>query len=403
MKVLRKTLAIPLVFLVFYILLELVFYVSACYQITNKLNYFEAINQQNIVFDPIRGFKFLPGDARTALIINNQLEYHSYFHINNEGVPSTQDYFFEKEPGMRRYIVFGDSFTQGYFLEKNWPERVSNKLSEVGIELYNFSVDGGGLYNWHNILFKEVLPHYDFDGIIIASFGNDLDRDFFVMNPDYTLGKMYGGYLPVIPVSIEDLNENYTLDVGAGLYHSDETIDAKLQQLTQKSFQLAPLQSYLLQFLRSRIQNIRLSWSTWKETNKFNEKFLSQPTQAYNDSLFIQRYGEQKYDMLSAIITTSKELNKEVILVNIPDKESICARTTNIQNEFLVDSSVHILTQELQYFAKQYDVAYFNGYRIFDDVPVNELPSYWFTYDGHWNQKGSDLFGEKFEEFLREN
>ena len=36
-----------------------------------------------------------------------------------------------------------------------------------------------------------------------------------------------------------------------------------------------------------------------------------------------------------------------------------------------------------------------------DSLKINEVQNYWFNEDGHWNQKGSDLFAEKFSNYIK--
>ena len=126
------------------------------------------------------------------------------------------------------------------------------------------------------------------------------------MNPDYENALMRGGYLNNPPSSLEDLPQNYTLDSGAGLYHPDEKIEEKLKQLEQKNFQVLPIKSYLFAFLKNRLKNIKSTWLVKNETNKFNEKFLKPEDNNYSVSKINERYGEEKYSMLSSLINISK-------------------------------------------------------------------------------------------------
>lgn len=356
--------------------------------------------RKNIQFDPVRGFRFLPGTARTVLIINNQLEYDTRITINNIGIPSKIDYFKKKNPNIFRYIVFGDSFTQGYFLDLNWPDNLNKQFKDKNIEFYNFAVDGGGLHNWYSIFFNEVLGNYDFDGIIIASFGNNLERGFYVMNPDYDNDIMRGGYIDSIPKSLNDLNQNYNLDKGVSLYKPEILIQEKLSSLQLKKFKLVPIRSYLFDFIIQRSQNLLSIYKINRATKRFESKYLAKPHGEYSFNEFINRYGEKKLKMLEEIIDTSKKLNKKIILCNIPDKESVTNLTTNIGNEFFDSSNYNILINEMMFLAENYDVKYFNGYEIFDNIPISKRNQYWFQKDGHWNQQGSDLYSDKFKKFI---
>src|SRR5690606_19137181 len=80
----------------------------------------------------------------------------------------------------------GDSFTDGYFLRKNWVDQVNEmyRKDSIPIELYSFSVNGGGIRNWYQIYQNIIRSKFEFDGVIFAVFGNDLMRDFFVLHQD---------------------------------------------------------------------------------------------------------------------------------------------------------------------------------------------------------------------------
>lgn len=384
--------------IIFYTILELIFYGINCFSVVG-VSHFEGINKKNIVFDSIRGFRFLPGEARTVLIMNDEIEFDTKFSINNVGVPSRRDYQKKKRKGVKRYIVFGDSFTQGYFLGTNWPDRLNKTFEKDSIEFYNFAVDGGGLMNWHNTYFKEIVGQYAFDGIIIASYGNNLHRDFWVMYPDYEKEMMRGGHISPIPSRTEEISGEL-IHSGAGLYKTDEQINEALEKLIQREFQWKPLDTYFLTFIKQRVKNLFRKTIVEKEEEKFDTKFLGQVQKKYDFDDFIERYGEEKHQLLDTLISHAKAHQKEIILVNIPDIKTVTKSKVEVLSDHERKTPANILVQEMMFLADHFETDYFNGYEIFQGKPKRELPQYWLNQDGHWNEKGSDLFAEKFAEHL---
>ena len=48
-----------------------------------------------------------------------------------------------------------------------------------------------------------------------------------------------------------------------------------------------------------------------------------------------------------------------------------------------------------------YNLHYFDGYKVFENMDNELIFDHWLKYDGHWNQKGSDLFAHKFAEYIQ--
>ena len=111
-------------------------------------------------------------NARIVRYANGELQYDNIFSTNNKGFASDLDFKFKKKDGTLRFLVFGASYSFGSFLKTNWPNRLQQKLDEEGIdiEFYNFSLDGSGNLNTYRLFFEMIVPNYEFDGVIIASF-----------------------------------------------------------------------------------------------------------------------------------------------------------------------------------------------------------------------------------------
>lgn len=389
---LRSILFYSVLGLLLYLFIEIIIYTYYLVKINYGNTSFEAINKKNIVYDSIRGFRFLPGTARTILIENNNLEYDNTFTINNVGVPSITDYSNKKSnKNIFRYIVFGDSHTQGYFLERNWPDLVNEKLKNNNIELYNFSIDGGGLVNWHNIFFKELLKNYEFDGIIFAVYGNNFDRDFWVLSPDYKQNINQGGYIDSIPKSQNDLLNNYKLQKGESLYKTNSEINKNKDLYLSKKIKFLPFNFYSLKLYSDLKKEIELR----EYLNKYNNSnyVTYKISDTYNINDFVGRYGLGKYKLLNEIMKTADSLELKVIFCNIPDKDLI----------FNYKSFIPANIKELMFLSEYYNAKFYNICEVFKGYEKDSLENFWFKYDGHLNQKGSEIISDAFSKFLLTN
>ena len=99
---------------------------------------------------------------------------------NNYGFSSHNDFTAKKNKNHFRVAVFGDSMSAGFYT-KPWVAHVEERLSaKIPIEIYNFSIDGAGLSNWHSTLQKIVIAeNFDIDAIVLAICFNDLYRPFY--------------------------------------------------------------------------------------------------------------------------------------------------------------------------------------------------------------------------------
>src|SRR5262249_30985787 len=99
------------------------------------------------------------------------------------------------------------------------------------------------------IFFKEILPNYEFDGIVIASFPGDFYREFSVAHA--TKSGVYFKRFTTIPKDNIDFAQNYLPKMDK---HHDITNDAHLDALihryTQSSFIFLSVDLYALQGLR---------------------------------------------------------------------------------------------------------------------------------------------------------
>jgi len=133
-------------------------------------------------FDPIRGYWLSPIGAKVACFEDRGFVEFDSFRGNNHGFPDRDDFTVERlNPKTTRIAVLGDSFSAAQFLNMNWPDRAEDLAGQRGldIQLLNFSIDGGGLANWWSVLTRFIeRENFHLDGIIFAVFEDDLKRKF---------------------------------------------------------------------------------------------------------------------------------------------------------------------------------------------------------------------------------
>jgi len=151
----------------------------------------------NIVFDSVRGYRFInEPKARYCYFVDTSREIDFTMHVNNQGYASKIDFQPRKLPGVKRYLVFGDSFSAGVIMDTTWVDWLNILFAENNqpLEFYNFSVDGGGMANWWSIYCNEIMDEYEFDGVILAPYIDNINRGFVGWWQDSSCIK--GAYFP---------------------------------------------------------------------------------------------------------------------------------------------------------------------------------------------------------------
>ncbi|MCB9233908.1 MAG: hypothetical protein H6581_19785 [Bacteroidia bacterium] len=347
-------------------------------------------------FDSIHGYHWLDWDADVIKYVNGETVFYQVVRPNNKNWISKIDYYLRKKDGPtifdedtthQRWMVFGDSFTGSEFLSETWVDQANAQLRALHRgnhppELYNFGLDGGGLWNWHSTFFGDVVPNYEFDGIVLAVYGNDFDRDFAIMH--HTDSVAWFKYFDSKPTSQKDFQENYlpkmdwSAPVGpSGIIHG-------------KKRSLPRLDLYFLMRLHDALDRIQLK----QRQKKYQQKYLdskSDKLETYAEANFVERYGQNKWDLLSQMIEHCQAHGKEVIFASIPDEQGL---HFNKRGDFTV------VQGELAWLAQHFNARYFDGYEVFADIPDEELNQFYLKYDPHWNEKGATKFGQAMARFL---
>lgn len=289
----------------------------------------------------------------------------------------------KKDSSVFRWLVFGDSFTDGYFLETNWPSRVDSLFKSQGrsIEIHSFALNGSGIKTWARILDRLNKMHYEYDGVIIACFGNDLSREDFVM--EHSGQNCYFGW--------QDLNGKYD---STRIQTEPDIIDSAIIQNASKivegKYASCCHQLLLPYYIRILYKEVRQIFVLKSQSKELGYTYIFADKNHKNtDSLrMLEKYGKEKMMIIDNMLLSCIKNKKCLLLASIPDKGglSIYKAQDDIQ-----------LNIELKWLALKYKSAFFDGYSISKKTGQKEL---FLNYDGHWNQDGSDVFAQKISEAI---
>lgn len=120
---------------------------------------------------PVIAYRFIPGlQARVPHEGGGYL-----VRTNACGFRSNHEFISAKPPGVRRLLVFGDSFTAGDGVSngKRWTDLLETMIP--GIEVFNFGLSGTGT-DQHWLIYREFARGIECDGILIASLVENIRR-----------------------------------------------------------------------------------------------------------------------------------------------------------------------------------------------------------------------------------
>jgi hypothetical protein len=240
--------------------------------------------------------------------------------------------------------------------------------------------------NWYNIYFNEILGNYDFDGVIFAIFDDNLSRNFFVLDTDYSSNKMKGGYIDYFPKNQKDLNQN-SLQNGLPLYKSTQEINNAIHRIENNTIHFPKLKSQIpllledLKYIKNYIEFI------YSSPKLDNENLIEN----YSKNNFKNRYVNDKYALIDTMLMHMMNNKKKIIFLNVPENEDI-KRFKDVRN--------HTMKQELIFLSKNYNGLYYDSFNDFSSYENSQLNEFWFKYDGHLNDTGSEVLALKLSEFL---
>jgi hypothetical protein len=205
----KNTLVALAAILFSYFIAELVFSCLVVNHIIQQKTYYytEAVDPSgHIHFDPLIGYQMSAVPVRYGAVVSDgRLQAHGELKGNNYGLPDHRDFSpLKTDSSIIRVAVLGDSFTASQFTQRSWLKNFEDSLNRSlpdSIEMLNFSIDGGGLANWHAIL-KHIIVQdsFNIDAVIYAVLGDDMSRKLHYRH-EYMAGDD-GNYTPIRSVGV---------------------------------------------------------------------------------------------------------------------------------------------------------------------------------------------------------
>jgi carbamoyltransferase len=131
----------------------------------------KSLIRQLYEYHPVIGFRFIPG-LKTRVLH----EGGGYLvQVNETGFRSKHAFEKKKKPGIRRILLFGDSYTAGDGVSngKRFGDHLESLMSNV--EVYNFGLPATGT-DQHYLIFQEYARDIEHDLLIIAVFVENIRR-----------------------------------------------------------------------------------------------------------------------------------------------------------------------------------------------------------------------------------
>lgn len=336
-------------------------------------------SRPSLEFDRVSGYRYTGNDpVRVLAKVDDHILFDNTFTPNKQGYCSKYDFLpRKKDASILRYILFGDSFCSGTTINKSLAHRLEENLNKLmpedSIEIYAFALDGFGLANWGNIFQQEIIPNYDFDGILFASQGNNMERKFFVFLQDEK--KTYFKYFDDIPDS------SFSIEDEKPQMRSVHSIFPYLEGNP-------PKQIY---------RNFEFSFfpRLWRQVNKRFLKKKKPPLRLSKDvNEVFHAMGSTNQSFLDSIISHGERYNKDIIFAFIPGRTAIQHHINGQKDSYF---------EKLRLLSAHYNKSFYEGVDNFDAITQNDLDSLFLLNDDHWNQNGSDLYAAGFTTYMHQH
>jgi len=322
------------------------------------------------IFDEDRGFRWLNNAVRTARIMNGQIVYGpTRFPVDSRGY-IWRSKFSDRRP---RFAVLGDSFADAIFVERNWLEQAAARRRA---EFVSFAIDGGGILNWRSVFFDEVLrDRRAFDGLIVAAYGNDLYRGFFAATSDRNF--LYGHH-----------------------YASPEAAKRKQDDLSGCPIALVVPRLYMRWVIALTNKKYLFGLNTAFLIYHYGAALLMEQMQRAGGACAITDYNFKtpQFDVLGEIVEAAVKRGMMVTIATVPARGELV--------DYLRNGTLPHDAREMDSFAKSHGINLFDGFAAFSSAmpkgmdPAAFVDNMWLQFDGHWNQRGSDLFANAIGDYL---
>lgn len=265
--------------------------------------------------------------------------------------------------------------TAAQFLKRNWPDMAEDLASgeEMPLELFNFSVFGGGLDNWRSVLIDHVQAGgYELDGVIFALCCDDLHRGFTFWDDSQVEtdeeGRKWGSYgrMPSrdkldIPANLEQAS-SFLLPINWRLLSTGE-----FDQLLAGEKRLS-VDRELKLYLTSRC--------TWGVARLFGVDLSPIPQFPPLDPACLP--------LMDEIREFLQQQQLPCLVVQLPLRHELIGQLERAQGTGI--------PQQTRQFVNRIGATVMDGSEAFQGLDENGIRDCWLPYDGHWGQSGSDRF-----------
>jgi len=246
--------------------------------------------------------------------------------------------------------------------------------------------------------FNDIVPNYDFDGIIIPVFGDDLERDYEIIH--HVENHSFSQEFPDLPEDYDDFEKNYLpkMTLTADIFDDDSISSQIGAASTLKDIDaghvrpglhfLSNLEFYLQKAKHDLMRGAMLA---------IYKRWLFYPIRQspMTEERFLRKYGSKRLAMIDAIVNHCKQHDKDIYLASIPEEYGISLARKGKEN---------LVQKDLKFLSEHYGLKYFDGYEVFLDLDETFVREECFLkYDLHWSQKGSDIFAEAFAKYFLNN
>ena len=350
-----------------------------------------------VQYDPVLGYHLNSTPTKMMIIgSNGSIESSGTFRGNNLGAPDNDDFSPNRGPDNRkRFVVLGDSFTSGLYMERSWPD-VAETLSQQDnspIELLNFSIDGGGLANWQQVLTRIIVADdYDIDGIIFAVYGTDLSRPFTFWDqviPGYNQPMRLGRWPDFDVRQPGAIGRDQLEPLDTWQVVSSQVFDQYLSGQRRPPIS-RPFRLYLTGKCRALLSTL---FQHDGESGQLLESLQHLPD--------AELFFHDRRHVISRIEDALQKQRLPALVVHIPYREVLLARA-GVPSEnmaFYLESVGQ--SWETQAFAKLIHADFVDGSEAFKDCSVAEIRDNWLPIDGHWNQAGAERFAKFLAPILK--
>ena len=350
-----------------YAILEVALYFALCFGLSIPahpyFNYVAFTNPRFFVDDPVIGWRLRPGEANSSIrIMDGEVQYAAEDVIGNSAGFHSRLKYTPQKGRSYRIAVYGDSYTAMQYQSKAWPDRLHDELKEAGIEVYGFGFDGGGIANWYQHYFHELVSRYDFDMVVFAVCCNDLRRSFAVWStrPD---GGYFGGFGRA-PADEAEFAAEYLPRLTKLVAMTDRRVIRELRtHFSKHHFMLLPVDLYLLRTVKIALNSLVT---------------INGPPPINIRGVYSGPVGPID-TKLEEIILDLKRRGKTAVLLFLPWRSEVN----------LAQSS------ELAEVAKRYCIHFLDGFELFKNETAAR-PEYPYRprLDPHWLEPASERFAE---------